>query len=138
MPLTKDDLAIIYSDQEVIDVLTDDGVRVSIQSLAPIYLAHQYKIRNVNNYDTMTIKVKLQSNVGCSTAPIYLQIWNIRTLLWETIAVDEETLEQTTTTLSAVISTNLSDYYDEVHDSHFPFIYDINEIAIRVYQHITA
>lgn len=134
MPSTKDDLAITYTPSEVIIVETDDGTGVDMEGLAPIYLIHQFKLRHDNNHDTMTIQVKAKSSLDFPKGFVYLQVWNTSTLAWETIAVDEITAAKLVVRLEGVVSKNLVNYYDEVSDKHFPFVYNINEVAFRIYQ----
>lgn len=125
-PTTKNDLAITYTEQEVIDVLLNNGIRVAIEGIGAYYLMHQYKIRHTNNHDAMRVHVELQSTLASSDSSIYLQIWNNTTSIWETIATDSSTPVGTDTTLIGTVATNISSYYDDSHG--------VNEIAIRVYQ----
>jgi hypothetical protein len=126
----------IYTDQEVTDVSTDDGVYVDMIGTSPVYLIHQYKIRHTNNHDSMKIKVNLKSSLSPTTSTVYLQAWNVRTAIWDTLAEDNITVANTDFDLIGRIMSNQSDYYDTtVSDINFVQTYDINEITIRVYQY---
>jgi len=134
--LDKTNLSIIYTDQEVIDVTSDDGVRVGLTGTSPTYLLHQYKIRANNNNDSMLIHVNLQTTLSPTSSPVYLQIWNVTTSLWETIATEDSTAENVDFYLVGRITSNQNDYYDKaVSDLNFPETYDLNEVTIRVYQY---
>lgn len=123
LPTNKDDLAIIYGEEDETDVATDNDVRVGITGLEPIYLAHQFRIVNNTNKDSIRVRVNLQSTRAPSISPVYLQVWNATTASWETIASNNTAAANTDFDLEHTIEANQSDYYD----SDF-------EVAFRVYQ----
>jgi hypothetical protein len=86
----------------------------------------------------MKITIVSKSTVAPSTLPVYMQIWNVRTSLWETLATENLTSANDKFYLIGRIVSNESDYYDTaVPDIHFPGTYDLNEITVRLYQTIT-
>ena len=128
-------MAITYTPTEVTEVATDDGNRAEMESVAGYYLIHQFKFQHPNNHDTINVEAIVQTTLAPSTQPVYLQIWNTNTSAWETLASDSESEPNVNFQLSGVIFQNLVDYYDELHDLHFPAdIYQTNEVTVRVYQ----
>lgn len=114
---------------------SDDGVRVPIAGVSPNYLLHQYKVRENQHQDSIKITVDLQSTLAPTASTVYLQIYNVTTGLWETLASDNTTAANTDFELVGRITANQSDYYDRsVSDTNFPQTYDLNEITFRVYQ----
>jgi len=123
LPVNKDNLAILYGEDDERDVSTDDGVRVRLTGESGQYLIHQYRIVNTNNRDSIKVKVNLQSTLAPTSSPVHLQIWNVTGSLWETLTSNNTTGANTDFDLESTIISNLSDYYDS----------DL-EIALRVYQ----
>jgi hypothetical protein len=122
LPLTKDNLDIIYGETDEDSVATDNGVRVGMNG-SNTYLLHQYRIVNETTHDNICIKVNLQSTLEPSISPVYLQIWNVLTSLWETIASNTTSAADIDFDLEAEVTSNVENYYDTNR-----------EIAIRVYQ----
>jgi hypothetical protein len=123
LPITKNNLAIIYGEDDEIAVSEDDGVRVALSGLSVSYLVHQFRIIHDTNKDNVCIKVNLQVSLACSISPVYLQVWNVSTGLWETLATNLTSPADTDFTLSYSIESNISNYFDTNY-----------EIAVRVYQ----
>jgi hypothetical protein len=89
------------------------------------YLIHQYKFNNANNHNLINIKVNLKTTYDPRIAPIYLQIFNLTTSIWETIATGDYGLPDTDFDLQARVTTNVQNYYDVANN---------NQVTIRVYQ----
>jgi len=122
LPTTKNDLTVIYGEDDETDVSTDNAVRVSVTG-AEDHLIHQWKKVNNTNRDSIKVKVNLQSTIAPTTSTIYLQVWNENTSAWETIASNNTALADTDFDLEYTISSNVTNYYDSTY-----------EVAFRVYQ----
>ena len=99
--------------------------------------------QNTNSIDVITATCKLKVSIAPETSVVYLQIYNRNTTTWETIdqmptmfgtsltsfgdvdAVYGTIGENVEFTLSGVVATNLSDYYD-----------GNNWASFRVYQEV--
>ena len=123
VPMTKDDLAIPYGDDDDFNVSELDGHRVSMIGLTPSFLLHQYKFTAPNKIDDINIKVNLRSTLAPALSTVFLQIWNVAVDLWEIIDFDDSTLANVDFDLEKTIDTLKSNYID-----------DAMEIAIRVRQ----
>lgn len=108
-------------------MFASDDVRVSLSGSAPNYLIHQFKKVNDNNSDLLRIKVEVQVTLPPETSSVLLQIYNNRTGAWETLFTEGTADAEEDFDLYARIRQNLSDYYDID-----------NEVAVRVYQQVTA
>jgi len=124
--LTKDDLSIYYTPTEESNISADDGVRVDMVGTSKIYLLHQFKFRNPNSLDNMQLKVNLQAERSPHLYPVYLQVWNTVSNLWETLDFDDTSLSGTDFDLLGTIVNNPSNYYDTTFGQ--------NEVTFRVYQ----
>lgn len=122
LPTTKNDLSIIYGEEDEDNVSTDDGVRVSIEG-DNNYLIHQFKVINTNATDTIRARINLQSSLAPTTSPVYLQVWKVSSSQWETVDTDSTSPVNTDFDLTALIDTNQENYYDTDY-----------EVAFRVYQ----
>lgn len=113
-----------YTEQEYQDVLTENNIYVS-QEATNIPSIHFFKNYNTNNDNTSitTITWTGQASYGPNLITVFLQVYNQNSSLWETVDFDGTTLANTNFTLTKLINTNISDYYD----SKF-------RISCRVYQ----
>lgn len=124
LPSGNTDLTTLYSQDDVDDVDSDDGARVSL--LGDAYLVHQFKIKNTNNTDSIGCTVNLQSDLAPSTSTVYLQFYNHDTSTWDTVDSDNSSSADTDFDLIANITSGMADYYD----GDF-------EVTARVYQQST-
>jgi hypothetical protein len=120
LPVDDTDLTNIYTEQQIIDVSTEDDIYVC-QEATNKYDIHQFK-----NWNDSEINCKLKSRLACSLAPsistVYLQIYNRNSTLWETVDSNNTAAANTKFTLTAIIS-DLTNYKD------------INNVtACRIYQ----
>lgn len=122
---TDQDLATIYSAQDITDVETDDGVRVGIQGNGTGYLQHLYKFFAANNTDNITVDWNGQVDIAPSSRTVFLQIYNYNTSSWETLDSDNSSGAQIDFNLSGSITANQSNYYGAG-----------NRISARIYQQI--
>jgi hypothetical protein len=82
LPTTTDDLPILYTEEEETKVATRDTVYVG-QTGALKYMAHQFK-SFVGSAGCCEIEWQGKTSVSATTYPIYLQVFNQSTGLWET------------------------------------------------------
>lgn len=121
LPTDNTDLATLFSPTDYTAVLILDGVRVpqvSILGDAVFLFKDQYPSKI-----PFTVTWVGQSNKPTTTAPIYLQIYNINTLLWETMASDTTTPANTNITLTGSKLSTIANYFDTN-----------NIVSCRVYQ----
>jgi hypothetical protein len=111
LPGNDTDLSTAYSAQDYTDVASDNAVRVGITGVVP-YLLHQFKDKNTNNTDQITMSWNGQSDLAPSTTAVRLQIYNRNSTTWETLATESSAAANTDFTLSGTVTTNLSNYYD--------------------------
>lgn len=121
LPTNDNDLTTIYTAQEVINVSTYDGIRVS-QAGDMKYMLHQFKKYMGDVQDDPTVLCRGQSSLPAYLSTIYLQIYNQKTNLWETLDSDRTTGADTDFRLAGDIA-SLANYRD--HD---------NVVSVRVYQ----
>lgn len=98
-------------------------MRVPLSGLSPRYLAHQYRVVNNTNSDAINIHLNLQSTLAPTISPVYLQVWNVNSSAWETVASNSTAAEDIDFDLEYFLETNVSNYYDSRY-----------EIAVRTYQ----
>ncbi len=121
LPSTDATLATQYTSSNKDDVATSDDVRVRITGAG--YLIHQFKVKNVNNTDSIIVDCECQTIVAPSSKNVFLQIYNRTSTTWETLDTDNSSAATTDFALSGTQSTSLSDYYDAS-----------NIVSFRVYQ----
>ena len=122
LPTNKNNLDILYGEEDEVDVSTDNGVRVSIEG-SNVYLLHQFRVMNDNGVDAIKAHVNLQTSLSPSLSTVRLQVWNILTGSWETVASNNTALANIDFDLDATIEENQENYYDIDY-----------EVAFRVYQ----
>lgn len=127
LPSDTTDLYTIYTTPEENDVYAFDGRRVDVVGDSGTYLLHLFKKTNDNREDQIKVRAVVRSSNAPAVTPVYLQIWNGTTLLWETIDSDLATGANIDFSLDAVVEVNNSNYYDFA-----------NQVAIRVYQPNTS
>lgn len=109
MPANDNDLEVIYSAQDVIDVATKDDVRVAQTAMQQTAI-HQFK-DHVGTYTSCTLECELQSTLAPSASTIYLQIYNRDTTTWDTVDSDNSTGADTDFILIANVA-DLTNYKD--------------------------
>jgi len=120
LPTTSADLETLYTDQEEIDVSTDNGTYVNVEGSN--YLIHQHAKVN-SNKSALSIKWNGQSTLAPSSSTVYLQIYNFNTNSWETLSSNNSASANTDFSLTGSKTTNLTYYYDSD-----------NYCYVRVYQ----
>ena len=121
LPLDDSDLSTPYSTEDRIGVSTYDGVKVGQEGQLE-YMIHQFKVFIGDIVDDPTILFKGQSVLAPSLSPVYLQIYNQVSHLWETLDSNNFTNAYTDFRLAGDIL-NFTNYRNPD-----------NEISCRVWQ----
>jgi hypothetical protein len=113
LPLNDNDLSVIYSDQDYIDVATIDQIRVS-QSATGEYTVHQYRIYagELIDHNECTIYWVGQTDLATSISPVYLQVYNQSTDEWETLFTESTCPANQDFSMDTYI-VNLTNYKDD-------------------------
>lgn len=115
-------MTVAYGASEVTDVGIDNDSYVC-ELIETGYAVHQYKVYAEDN--KATIRTQIKSTVAPSSSTVYLQIYNISTSTWETIASNSTANADTEFILEA-FKTDLTDYKDVQ-----------GLISVRIYQQFT-
>lgn len=92
-------------------VASTDGIYAN-QTATNEYAFFQFKNKNVNNTDPITVIWIGQSSVAPSASTVALQIYNRNSGLWETLDTESVIGANASFVLTGTQSTSLSDYYD--------------------------
>lgn len=87
----------------------DDATRVP-QSASDEYAIHQFK-NYVGDVNAVTLYCDCQTDLAPSISTVYLQIYNINTLIWDTVDSDNTSNADTDFVLTAIVIP-LTDYKD--------------------------
>jgi hypothetical protein len=103
-----------YTDAQIDDAGIDNNSYVSVGSnnFMGRYKVHLFRLRNDNNTNFITFSVQARANKAPSSSPVYLQIYNISSGDWELVDTENSVAANVEFTLSAEISTNISNYYN--------------------------
>lgn len=76
------------------------------------YMIREYKSTHQNNIDNISMTWKGRSTLAPTISPVFIQIYNVSTGLWETLG--SNTLSSADTDFQVIVtqSTNVSNYYD--------------------------
>lgn len=107
LPTTNTDLETAYTAQEVIDVSTDDGVRVG-QTGTQQYMIHQFR-NFFGSANGVFPTWNGQSSLAPSLSEVKLQIYNVISESWEDVASNNSANADTDFTITGYVP-NLSDY----------------------------
>ena len=109
LPTIADDLATIYTDAEYTAAATDDGSYVD--EVGDGYVLHEFKNKNTNNTDQISVSWNGKSTLSCATSTTFLQIFDYNSSAWETLSSNTTTAAGTDFTLTGVKTISLSNYY---------------------------
>jgi len=109
LPVNTTNLGSPYTDTDVTNVSTDDGVRVC--QTGEGYVLHLFKAYAPTNNGAIKLTWNGQTDLAPSTSPVFLQIYNYNTASYETL--DAETLESTAIDFDLIGNVNSSvvNYY---------------------------
>lgn len=99
-----------FSSVQVGDVNADDGDYFT--EYGSEYMMRQYKYKHVNNTDNIKFVWSGRSTEATNISPILIQIWNVNSTQWETLARETRIAADVDFTATVVQSTNVSNYYD--------------------------
>ena len=91
LPSNSNNLTVPYSEQDYLDVEEKDEARVS-QSTTGQNAIHQFK-DFVGSATECNIEWFGQTNVGCNNSTMNLQVYNITSGEWDTVAFDETSVQ---------------------------------------------
>lgn len=120
LPTDISTLETIYTTNEVLHVSTNDGAIVT-QTGALQYMVHEF-VDLVGDETIATIEIQGRSTLSPELSPVYLQVYNLNTNLWETLDTDATTEEDVDFVLSKTLR-DLTNYKD-----------GSKQITTRVYQ----
>lgn len=99
-----------FSNVQYGNVSTDDG-DYFIERGSTV-LIREYRVQHPNNTDNINIVWKGRSTISTLASPILIQIFNINSGAWETLASQTQVPADTDFQLQVSQTTNLSNYYD--------------------------
>lgn len=76
------------------------------------YMIREYKYKNANNTDTVTFTWKGRSTESTQVSPVLIQIYNVTTAAWETLARETRVGPDIDFQATVTQSANLANYYD--------------------------
>lgn len=120
LPANDTDLETNYSEQDVIDVATNNDVRVA-QTGAGQFMTHQYKDFIGSNAVALTWEG--QTTLGPSSSTAFFQIYNRNTTTWETTVDSDNT---SSANMDFILTGNIADLTNYKNAS--------SVISCRVYQ----
>jgi len=94
------------------DVAGDDGNSDAITSAADTVPVFLFAKQHTNNTDDIYVTWNGSTTIACATNKVYLQVYNINSLTWETFASSTTCTAGTDFSLSGNITTNPGNYYD--------------------------
>lgn len=89
------------------------------------YMIRNYQRKNTNNTDTPQFTWRGRSTEPTSTSPILIQIFNVNSATWETLAVANKIPADVDFSVTVTQTTNISNYYDSS-----------NQVTFRSYQQV--
>lgn len=109
-PADDTDLATAFTSDDYTAVATDDGNYVSLSSQGN-YALFEFKNKVVKG-TAFTVTWTGKTDREPSSSTVYLQIYNRNSTTWETIDSDNSSAANADFTLTADVTTNLTNYYD--------------------------
>ena len=109
-PSTDDDLTSSFTEADYTAVSIDDNNKVS-QLSTDKYSIFLFKNKHTEK-NRIYVNCTIRSDRAPSISPVYLQIFNRTTQLWETLDSNSSESSNTDFTLTGTITTNLSSYFD--------------------------
>ena len=119
LPTDDEDLEVVYSDQDVIDVGSDNNVRVS-QSGSKEFIIHEFK-EYVDKF-SCSIECNLQTDLAPTISIVKIQIYNRVTTVWDDVTTNSIAGAGSDFSMTGSIP-NLTSYRD-----------GDNVVSFRVYQ----
>jgi hypothetical protein len=123
LPANNNDLATYYSNTQVTNANTLSNTTDINNSSNLTYRLHQFDQYISGSPASIGVTWKGKPGTATSAKTLYLQIYNIFSSAWETLATDTSTAAGTLLTMTATQSSNVSHYLDAN-----------NFVTVRVYQ----
>lgn len=122
-PTTNVNLANAYTTQNVGNVTVDDGDY--FVEFGSEYIIQEYKRKWINNTDNIAFTWAGRSTESTVTSPLLIQIYNVNSATWETLAQENRIAADTDFTLQVSKTTNVGNYYASD-----------NTVTFRAYQQV--
>ncbi len=113
----------IDTNKNIQNVAVDDGAY--FVQYGSEYMVQEYKKKWINNTDNPSFTWKGRTTLSTLISPIYIQIFNINSSAWETLAVINTLPVDIDTQVTVTQTTNVSNYYDT-----------FNTVVFRTYQKV--
>lgn len=123
IPATNADLQNRFTNTMYGDVASDDGDY--FVEYGSEYLTRQYQYKHINNTDGIRFVWKGRSTLAASVSPILIQIYNVNSTTWETLARETQVAADVEFSVMVTQTTNPSNYYDSS-----------NMVTFRSYQQV--
>lgn len=120
---TATDLINKFNNAQYSDALGDDGDYFI--EYGSEYMIRNYQRINTNNTDSPTFTWKGRTTESTLISPMLIQIYNVSTAAWETLAIANKVPADTDFSLSVTQTANVSNYYDTS-----------NTVTFRSYQQV--
>ncbi len=112
-----------FDDQDYVDVSTDDNIYVGVDGRpGSKYLNFLFQQRKPGN-STFNVTWRGKSRIACSSFSVRLQVYNVNSGLWETLATNSSTAADTEFALTGSVLSSASNYYDA-----------FSRVTFRIYQ----
>lgn len=112
LPLDDTDLENILTSQEEIAISVDDDIYADQDTTGGGYAIFLFKHMHSNNTDLIVVSCKLKSSKDTDFSPVYLQIYNRNSTLWETIASETSVAAGVEFSLEGSPTGTIGNYYD--------------------------
>ena len=123
LPTTNSELNQGFDDQDYVDVSLDDNIYVGVDGRpGSKYLNFLFQQRKPGN-STFNVTWRGKSRIACSAFTVLLQVYNVNSGLWETLASNNSTAANTEFELTGSVLVNASNYYDA-----------FSRVTFRIYQ----
>jgi len=110
VPTTGADDIDIDTNKNYMNVSVDDG-DYFIQ-YGSEYMIQEFKKKWTNNTDNISFIWKGRSTLSTVTSPLLIQVYNVNSATWETLAREKRMPADFDFTLRALVTQNVSNYYD--------------------------
>lgn len=109
-PTTNTNLLNSFTNPQVDDVNGDDGDYFI--EYGSEFMAREYKKKWINNTDNLVFTWRGRTTLSTLRSPMLIQIYNVNSTSWETLAVANTVLADTDFSATVTQTTNVSNYYD--------------------------
>jgi len=111
LPSDNINLEVSFNSQDYLDVRAEDNIYVDQLATAE-YSIFQFKEKAINGILPPQITCIAKSSLAPSESTVYLQVYNFTTSSWETLTSNSVANADTKFTLTAELTSGLSDHHD--------------------------